>query len=102
MDNDIDSAAKDLGAALICGAAYEISMNSDNSTCVLLFYGTAYGNYQKESFDYVVLYILPIVLTLGSLYYMVKEMAIHVHTFLHREKKKAVFKLHETTITNNT
>ena len=95
-------AANNLGAEMICGATYEISKESENRTCLLLFYGRAYEKSPTETFDYVLWYILPIVLTIGSFYLMIKEAIIHTHRFLQSEKEKVVLKLHENTLSNDT
>ena len=87
-------AANNLGAEMICGAAYEISKVSENRSCILLFYGTAFEKSPTETFDYVMWYILPIVLTIGSVYYLIKESVIHIHRFLQSEKEKVILKLH--------
>ena len=94
---------KNLEASFICGASY-MALRSSNITskCVLYFYGTAYTKNKTENFDYVVWYVLPIVLTLGTFYYMVKEMVVNIHRFLNREKEKVVIKLHEHNIHRNT
>ena len=83
-------------ASFICGSSY-LALKSSNITsqCVLYFYGTAYTKSKTENFDYVVWYVLPIALTLGTFYYMVKEMVVNIHRFLNREKEKVTIKLHE-------
>ena len=101
MDDDIDLATENLGASFICSAAYQV-MPKNTSTCVTYFYGTAYTKSKSEKFDYVVWYILPVILTLGTFYYMIKEMVINIHRFLNREKEKVVLKLHEHNVHRNT
>ena len=94
LDDDIEGATNDLGASFICSATYDI-IPKDGEGCVLYFYGTAYDTSKTEKFDYVVWYVLPVLLTLGTFYYMIKEMIINIHKFLNRERKKVVMKLHE-------
>ena len=94
LDDDIEEAKNDLGASFICTASYDI-IPKDGEGCVLYFYGTAYDTSKTENFDYVVWYVLPVLLTLGTFYYMIKEMVINIHKFLNREREKVVMKLHE-------